>query len=143
MLWGVSALKCSVFQKFVFSRISLDRTCFLTDQNCDYKFGLNLPGTIDAGSVECNFRLIEPVFWSIENRFEGFLKSFFSYVPFTISKFFKSFSHSLRPVQIQSKFLCHFPSYFLKGFCLLAPVRLLYPSFFNFFSFFMHLREKF
>ena len=99
--------------------------------------------SIDAGSIECNFRSIELVFRSIENRSESFLKQEF----FTCSSLFnflkRLYSLPLRPVQIQSKFFCRFPLIFLKGFCLPALVRLLCPSFFSFFSFFMPLRENF
>ena len=34
VLWGVSALKCYVFQKYDFARLSIDRTCFSINQNC-------------------------------------------------------------------------------------------------------------
>ena len=39
MLWGVFALKCSVFQKIDFSKFSIDWTCCLTDCKCDKNFG--------------------------------------------------------------------------------------------------------
>ena len=38
--WGVSALKCSVFQKIDFSRFSINRTCCSIDWNCNKYFGL-------------------------------------------------------------------------------------------------------
>ena len=40
MLWRVSALKYSVFQKTYFSRFSINQTCCLIDRNCDKNFGL-------------------------------------------------------------------------------------------------------
>ena len=50
---------CSVFQKFKFSRFSIDRIYFLTDRNCDKKFDLNLPGSTGARLIESISRLIE------------------------------------------------------------------------------------
>ena len=38
VLWGVSALNCSIFQKFDFSRFSIDRICLSTNRNCDKNF---------------------------------------------------------------------------------------------------------
>ena len=52
MLWGVFALKCFVFQKFDFSRFSIDRICLSTNRNCDKNFGLNLPSSIGIQSIE-------------------------------------------------------------------------------------------
>ena len=92
-----------------------------------------MSGSIDAGSIECNFR-------SIENRLESFLK----HEIFICSSLFKIFQNalslslSLQPIHIQSNFFCCFRSIFLKGFCLLASVRLFFPSFFSFFFFFLH-----
>ena len=62
VLWEVSALKCSVFQKTDFSKFSIARTCCSTDWKCDKNFGYNLPGSIGA-------RLIKIAFWSIESDF--------------------------------------------------------------------------
>ena len=88
--------------------------------------------SIDAGSIECNFRPVKPVFRSIENRSESFLK----HEIFTCSSLFQKFqkailSLSLRLIQIQRQIFCQFPSIFLKGFCHLAPVRLFCPFFFG------------
>ena len=56
MLWGVSTLKCSVFQKNYFSRFSIDRICLSIDQNCNNKFWLESAWldwySIDARSIE-------------------------------------------------------------------------------------------
>ena len=99
--------------------------------------------SINARSIECNFRSIKSVFQSIENCSKSFLK----HEIFTCSSLFKTFqkalSLSLWPIQIQSQFFCRFPSNFLQGFCLLAPVRPFYPFFFGLISFFMHLKGKF
>ena len=47
--------------------------------------------SIDAGSIKCNFRSIEPVFRSIENRSESFFKQEF----FTCSSLCKTFQKAL------------------------------------------------
>ena len=44
-----------VFQKFQFSRFSIDRIYFLIDKKCIKNFGLNLPGSIGARSIESIF----------------------------------------------------------------------------------------
>ena len=48
VLWGVSALKCSIFQKFVFSKFLIDRTCCSIDKKCNKNFGYNLSNSIGA-----------------------------------------------------------------------------------------------
>ena len=48
---GVSALNCSVFQKFEFSRFSTNRRCFSIDQKCVKIFGLNLLISIGIRSM--------------------------------------------------------------------------------------------
>ena len=53
----------------------------------------------------------------------------------TISTFSKSFSLSLRPIQIQSQDFCRFPSNVFKDFCLHTQVRPFYASIFNCFHF--------
>ena len=50
MLWGVSALKCSILQKYAFSRLSINRTCFLIEIAIKI-FGLSLPDSIDVRSI--------------------------------------------------------------------------------------------
>ena len=51
VFWRISALKCFVFQKSDFSRLSIDRTCFSINRNCDKNFGLSLPDSIDVRSI--------------------------------------------------------------------------------------------
>ena len=58
-------------------------------------FGLNLPASIGARSIKTNFRSIKPLFLSIENRSEGFLKTCFLHVFFSIQTFSKTFWLSL------------------------------------------------
>ena len=125
MLWGVSALKCYVFQKTAFSRFSIDRTCCSIDQKCDKKLGLNLPNSIGSQLVldwsNVIFDRSNLFFWPIENMSEGVLKGF-SHVLITLLIFFLIF---------------------LKGFCLQVLVRPYYPFFFILFTFFIHIRCNF
>ena len=67
VLWGVFALKCFVFQKFYFSRFSIDR-------KCDKNFSYNMLGLIGAWLVLDRSKLIFdrlnlffPDFWSIKS----------------------------------------------------------------------------
>ena len=121
MLWRVSALKCSIFQKIDFSRFSIDRTCCSIDRNCDKKLGLNPPGSIDLGSIKCDFWSIESNFRPIENHSESFffLNKLF-HVFFTFSNFSKSFFFFLSlSLFDRSKFksnFCHFLSKFFSRF---------------------------
>ena len=110
MLWGVFALKYSFFQKTIFSRFSIDRTCCSTNRKCDKNLGYNLSGSISARSIEIDFRSIKPNFRPIEIRSEGFLKSFFSNVFFTLFNFSKSFllSLSLSSTDPPQTFFCRF-----------------------------------
>ena len=142
MLWGVSALKFSVFQKTAFSKFSIDWTCCLTDRKCNKYFSYNLPSSIGARLVLD--RSIEPKFWSIEIRSEGFLKGLLSHVFFTLFNFSKSFllSLSLRPIHLKPIFVIFF-LIFLKFFYLQVPVCPFYPFFFILFTFFMHFRCNF
>ena len=99
----------SVFQKFQNSRFSIDRMCFLTDQKCDKNFGLSLPSSIDAWSIESIFWLIEAQFRLVKIRKLSFIKSFSSRVLHYFKNFFKLFlTFSLWP--IQSKDFCCFLS---------------------------------
>ena len=99
--------------------------------------------SIDARSIECDFRLIL-IFRPIENRSESFfLKNIsFSRVLHYFKTFQKLFGSLSSTNPTQANFCC-FPSIFSQGFCLLAPVRSFYPFFFSLISFFMHLRDSF
>ena len=91
---------------------------------------------IASGSIESNFR-------SIENRMESFFKTFsFSRVQ-TLFQTFKALSLSTRSIYDSKLNFCHFPLIFLRGFCLLRPVRPLYPSFFIYFHVFTHYWHAF
>ena len=79
-----------VFQKFQFSKFSIDRIYFSTDRKCVKNFGLNLPGSIGARSIEFIFRSIEPQFWPIEIRKLSLLKKASSS---HFLHYFKSFSN--------------------------------------------------
>ena len=140
--WEVSALKCSVFQKIVFSRFLIDRTCCLTDRNCNKKLGLNLPGSIasrlmlDRSNVIFNrLNLIFDRLKIVQRVFKNKLFHVF----FTISKFSKSYSLSLSSTDPDSSplFVIFLPN-FSQGFCLVMLVRPLYPFFFSLFTLFMH-----
>ena len=135
MLWGVSALKCSVFQKIDFSKFSINRTCCSIDRNCDKKLGLNLPGSITT--IESNFR-------SIENLSESFFKISFFHVFFTISNFSKSYSLPLSSTDLDSSqtFVVFLPN-ISQGFCPIVPVRPLYPFLFSFIHFIHAFLGKF
>ena len=99
--------------------------------------------SIDAVLIKCDFRSIKLIFWTIENRSENFLKHEILTCSSLFQKFLKRlFSLSSTDPDSTSIF-CHFPSNFLLGFCLLAPVRPFYPFLFCLISFFMHFREFF
>ena len=143
MFWGVSVLKCFVFQKTVFSRFLIDWTCCSTDQKCDKKLGLNLPGSIGVGSIQHDFRLIESIFSTDQKSVREFFKRLFSRDSSHCSFFFKSFlSLLLGLIHLKSIFVIFF-LIFLKGFCLQVLIRPYYPFFFILFTFFMHLRWNF
>ena len=132
----------SVFQKFHFSRFSIDQGCFSTDQKCVKIFGLNLSDSIGARSIESIFWLIEAQFRPIEIRKLSFMKIFSSCVLHYFKSFFKLFlTFSLRP--IQSKDFVIFFHKFLQGFCPQALVSLLYPFFFNLITCFTHFHAFF
>ena len=65
-----------VFQKFQFSRFSIDRIYFLIDKKCIKNFGLNLPDSIGARSIESIFWSIKPQFQPIEIWKFSLLKCF-------------------------------------------------------------------
>ena len=92
MLWGVFALKCFVFQKFYFSRFSIDR-------KCDKNFSYNMLGLIGAWLVLDRSKLI---FDRLNLFFDRskisqwvFTKIFLSRVLHTFQIFSKAFSLSL------------------------------------------------
>ena len=99
--------------------------------------------SIAAGLIECNFRSIESIFWSIKNRLESFLKHEILTCSSLFQKFQKAFLSHFDRSRFKDKFFCRFPLIFLKGFDHLEPERLLCPFFFGLISFFMHLRENF
>ena len=92
MLWGVSALKCFVFQKFDFSKFLIDRTCCLTDRKCDKNLGYNLPGLIGAWLVLDRSNLF---FDRSKIGQWVFRKIFLSHFLHTFQIFSKAFSLSL------------------------------------------------
>ena len=65
-------------------------------------FGLNLPASIGARSIKTNFRSIKPLFLSIENRSEGFLKTCFLHVFFSIQTFWLSLFDRSKSSQLLS-----------------------------------------
>ena len=103
---------------------------------------MNLPSSIDAGSIECNFQSIESVFRSIENCSESFLKTTFLHVFFTIQIFSKTFWLSLFYRSKSSQLL----SFSLKNFQWFLSSKAgktLLPLLFHLFSCFMHCWENF
>ena len=116
MLWGVSALKCFVFQKATISRFLIDWTYCSIDKKCDKYFGYNMLGSIGARSIEIGFRSIEPNFRPIEIRSEGFFKKAFSLTYSSLySTFQKSFCFLSSTDPPQTNF-CHFFPYFSQRF---------------------------
>ena len=91
----------------------------------------------------CLFRLIEPVFRSIENCISGFLKQFFDCFKNILFKKFFNFSSLSDLARILYNFFCRFPPKFLQGFPPSRPVWLFYPSFLVYFHFFMHFFHAF
>jgi len=114
----------AVFQKFNFSRISIDRVCFRSIEKSLNFLSLVLPGLIGSQSIESVFRLIEPNSQRIE-IFKFFIENFlpsligtrsvldrssfrwkeqkghFPHVFFSFPKFyppFSSFSSSTNPI---------------------------------------------
>ena len=134
MLWGVSALKCFVFQKIVFSRFFIDQTCCSTNRNCDKKLSLNLPGSI------VSWLMLDQSIESNTNRKS--LREFFKTSFFTCSSLFQTFqkaslSLSSNDPDSSQIFVVFLPN-FSQGFCLLVQVRHFYPLFFVLFLYFMH-----
>ena len=122
--WGVSALKCSVFQKINFFKFSIYRTCCLTDRNCDKKLGLNPPSSIVARLIldQSNviFDQLNLIFDRLKIIKRVFFKTSFSHVLHCFKKLFSlSLSLSLSLFN-QSRFkptFCHFSfQIFLKIF---------------------------
>ena len=83
----------------------------------------------------CLIRLVEPVFWSIEDRELSF---FFKHSVWLIQNTFSNFPLSLRLGKAPLRIFCRFQPNSLRGFSLPRPVRLLYPSFCFYFHDFMH-----
>ena len=107
-----------VFQKFQFSKFSIDQIYFSTDRKCVKNFGLNLPGSIGARSIEFIFWSIEPQFWPIEIRKFSLLKCFSLTCSSLFQKLFRLFlSFSLRPIQSKG-FLSFSSTNFSKVFVL-------------------------
>ena len=137
MLWGkfsknlVFSLKKLFFQNFDWSNLFFDQS------KSWFKIYVSL----------CLVRLIEPVFWSIEDRISGFLKQFFDCFKTSFSKKDFQLFFSLRLGKDSLQFFCRFLPQFLQGFPPSRPVRLFYPSFLfyfhNFMHFFMHLWDIF
>ena len=120
-----------MFFKKLLSKFSIDQTYCFTDRKCDKNLGYNLPGSIGAGSIEIDFRSIEPNFRLIKIRSDGFFKSFFSHVFFTLFNFSKSFLLSLFDRFISSQFLL-FSSYFFSRFLSLSARKTFLPLLFHF-----------
>ena len=135
MLWGVFALKCSIFQKTTFSRFLIDRTCSSTDWKCDKKLGLNLLGSISSRLVldwsNMIFDRSNLFFQPIENRSESFLKGFSHVIHHTVHTFSKALSPLLGPIHLKS-ILCHFLPNFSQGFLYLSAGKTLLPLLFHF-----------
>ena len=74
--------------------------------------------SIDAGSIEYVFQLIEPIFWLIKNKSESFLKHELFMCSLLFQKFSKSYSLSLWPIQIHYQFFVVFTPIFLKVFVI-------------------------
>ena len=147
MFWGVSTLKCSVFQKTTFSRFSIDWTCCSTNRKSDKNLCYNLLGSIGAGLNEIDFWSIEPNFQPIEIQFDGFLKIFFFHVFFTLFNFSKKlFALSLRPIHLKPSF-CHFLPNFsqriLSSSANISFLPLLFLFIHIFHAFFIHFRCNF
>ena len=150
MLWGVSALKCSVFQKIDFSRFLINQTYCSTDRNCDKKFGLNLPGLFATQLMLDQSNVIfdrSNLFfnWSKIGQWV-FKKVFLSRVHHTVHAFFKSSLISLvRPIQSQQFFVV----FLLKSLMFLSScasttfLPLLFHFIHIFHAFFMHFRWNF
>ena len=132
-----------MFFKKLLSKFSIDQTYCFTDRKCDKNLGYNLPGSIGAGSIEIDFRSIEPNFRLIKIRSDGFFKSFFSHVFFTLFNFSKSFLLSLFDQSTSNLLFVVFFLIFLKGFCLQVSVCPFYPFLFFLFTYFMHFRCNF
>ena len=65
--------------------------------------------SIDVGSIEYFFRLIEPIFWPIENQSRSFLKHEIFMCSSLFQKFSKCFSHSFRSIHIHYHIFVVFP----------------------------------
>ena len=100
-------IKLLCFSKSHFSRFSIDRSCCLTDWNCDKNFGLNLPSSIGAQLIEFNFRSIEANFQPIEFWSVSVLKRSFSHVLHTI----QTFSNTLLTIFLHRSNLKQFLSF--------------------------------
>ena len=141
MLWGVSALKCYVFQKSNFSKFSIDRTYCSTDQKCNTNFGYILLASIGAQLVLDQSKLIfdrsNLIFdWSNIGQWV-FKQVFLSRAPHTFKLFSKALSLYLLNRSILSE-VCRFLPKFSQGFCHLVFVSHFYPLFFILFTIFMH-----
>ena len=117
--WGVSALKCSVFQKINFFKFSIYRTCCLTDRNCDKKLGLNPPSSIVARLILDQSNVIFDQLNLIFDRLKIIKRVFFKTSFFTCSSLFQTFQKAflslfLQLIQIQVKFLSFSFQIFLK-----------------------------
>ena len=121
-----------IFQKFCFSKISINPTYFSINRNCAQKLLW----------VSVCFDQLKLIFDQSKIVCQVFKKSYLTYS----NHFFKTFSNSffsLRFGQAQSSIFCRFRPNILQGFPLLRPVCPLYPFFFIYFQFFMHWRVIF
>ena len=93
MLWGVSALKCSIFQKIWVFQIFDGLNLLLDRLKMRYNLWLQSAWldrcSINARSIEYAFRSIEVIFRPIEFQSEGVLK-LFSHVFFIPFKTFQT-----------------------------------------------------
>ena len=72
-------INCSIFQKFEFSRFSIDWSCCLTDRDCDKKFGLNMLGSIGARLIEIwTMSVLKRVFSRVLHYFQNFWNTLFT-----------------------------------------------------------------
>ena len=153
----------SGFKSCVLEKHSISYSCILfLIFNALRSFFLKTGLLFFKNSVFPKFRLIQPIFLSIEIVLKNYCESlsvsinwnWFSINRKSCVKFLKNhiwliqitFSNSffsLRFGQAQSSIFCRFRPNILQGFPLLRPVCPLYPFFFIYFQFFMHWRVIF
>ena len=145
MLWGVFELKCLDFQKYDFSRISIDRNWFSTDRKC-FNLLRKLSGWIDRSKLildQSNKFSTDRMCFSIDRKSSRlFLKRVFFMWLFTFQIFFKSFCLPTNRSKLFLLDLSFSSDIFAKSFSPKAGMPIL-PLLLHLFSCFMHYFHAF